>query len=141
MDTVTDQKFSLNNLDVLMRPGATIEKRDEGRHAGCWVKLANGWTLSVQWGCGNYSDNYNRSFDREPEDSTTAEIAVWRDDDPHHSMIAWGRDEWGETVQGYVSMARVQHILERDERDELVSLFQPPPPEPEPRAFDGWTDA
>lgn len=140
MESMTDTKFSLDNLDALMRPGATIEKRAEGRHAGCWVTLTSGWVLSIQWGTGNYSDNYVKHGDEKPEDSTTAELAAWRADDPSKDMIRWGADEYSETVEGYVSMARVQHILDLLQEDKLVVMWQPPTPDPEPRAIDGWDE-
>jgi hypothetical protein len=52
------------------------------RKKGFHITFENGYTVSVQFGPGNYCDNYNR---RIPEDeeacgeegSTTAECAVW----------------------------------------------------------------
>ena len=37
---------------------------------GFWAKFDNGWTMSVQWGLGNYMTN-----------AKTAEIAAWDEDD------------------------------------------------------------
>jgi hypothetical protein len=135
--------FSLDSLDAFMRPGATIEKRDEAPHAGCWVTLANGWVLSIQWGSGTYGDNYHGPWDTPPQDSNTAEIACWHTDEGRQGMIAWGTSSYGETVQGYVPMERVQRVLDLLDSGELIQSYTPPPeppPEPELRAVDGWED-
>jgi hypothetical protein len=133
MTSVTDQKFSLDNLDVFKRPGAVIEKREDDYHAGCWVTL-NGWTLSIQWGNGNYGDNYGTLNAGKPGDSMRAEIAVWRKDSKA-DLVKWGEDEHGDTVVGYVDMAFVQRVLDLIERDELVQMWQAPRPAPEARAI------
>lgn len=143
MTTQTDAKFSLDNLDVFMRPGASIEPRDGKSHAGCWVTLANGWVLSIQWGRMNYSDNYDGDFDEKPKDSSTAEIAVWHSDEGRQGMVGWGEGEWADEIQAYVSMERVQHILDLLHNGTLVQPYTPPPappPEPTTRAVDGWDD-
>ena len=52
---------------------------------GFRITFENGWTISVQFGPGNYCDNYNMSFMPDPKEasrtagengSTTAECAV-----------------------------------------------------------------
>jgi hypothetical protein len=134
----TGELFALDNLRILGRPNAVIEKREDGHHAGCWVHFDNGWTVSIQWGVGNYSDNYCMGLDAKPEDSTTAEVAVWAGDG---DMVRWGTDsEYPATVLGYCPMARVQHILDLVAEDKLMQTWQPPTPPPEQRAIDGWKD-
>lgn len=73
---------------------------------GVQMTFANGWTVSVQFGSGNYCDHYNRS-PRSGEHwetvqantgaigSTTAEIAAW---DADGTWYNFGDD----TVKGYV---------------------------------------
>lgn len=50
---------------------------------GIQFKLENGYTVSVQWGSGNYCDNYHHRLkgvgERMP-DSTTAETAIFNSD-------------------------------------------------------------
>lgn len=51
---------------------------------GFHITFENGWTISVQWGYGNYGDNYSRhwpertsrKFDDDLQ-SSEAEIAAW----------------------------------------------------------------
>jgi hypothetical protein len=62
--------------------------RDKGFH----MTFDNGWTVSVQWGTGNYGDHYMKMFDpvsASPTDlsqelaakgSFTAEAAAWDKD-------------------------------------------------------------
>lgn len=138
--TTTTQMFSLDNLEVFRRPGVKeIEPRTGGSFAGCWVRFENGWTLSIQWGIGNYGDNHGKHYRLdEPTDSTTAEIAAI---EPDGDMVSWGTDpEYAETVQGYVSMARVQHVLDLMAEDRLTQDYQPPTPPVERRAIDNWTE-
>lgn len=44
---------------------------------GFHVKFANGWTVSVQWGYGNYCENYH-ALDT-PFGCQTAETACWQE--------------------------------------------------------------
>ena len=64
------------------------------------MTFENGWTISVQWGYGNYCDNrsmlksdFNNTTDLECE---TAEIAIW---DKNNNWFGFGTDE----VKGYCS--------------------------------------
>lgn len=41
---------------------------------GFWLTFANGYTVSVQFGYGNYCSNYDKT---NFEDSETAEVAIW----------------------------------------------------------------
>lgn len=45
---------------------------------GFHMTFENGWTLSVQFGAGDYCDNYNHSLEPIPA-SRDAEIAAWND--------------------------------------------------------------
>lgn len=58
--------------------------RDQGFH----MTFENGYTISVQWGPGNYCDNHMRPFDYDEDrnghmrqranmQSNTAEVAAW----------------------------------------------------------------
>lgn len=55
---------------------------------GFQMTFANGYTISVQWGAGNYCDNrwpadgdFSWSKDAKSKD---AEIAIWKADNPRH---------------------------------------------------------
>lgn len=63
---------------------------------GFHMTFANGWTVSVQFGRGNYCANRdNGEYGKDAETSPNAEIA------------AWNGDEWhkfdGDVVRGWVS--------------------------------------
>lgn len=127
--------FAMSNLSVFERHGATVEPRDS--RSGCWVKLPNGWTLSIQWGACNYGSNQDLGLDTEPlPDATSAEIAAWHDE----RGTGTGMVEWvdGVAVLGWCSMDRVQHVLDLLAEDKLLCEYQPPA---ELRADDGWTEA
>lgn len=135
MTEVTANLFSLDNLATFERPGATVEKRSGEGFAGCWVHLENDWTVSIQWGRGNYSDNYRAHLSGTPGDSTTAEVAVWKGDDG--DLVRW-RD--GDTVLAYVPLDRVQHIIDLCASDALMKEYQPPLPPVEMVADDEWSE-
>lgn len=47
---------------------------------GFHLALKNGWTVSCQFGAGNYCDNYEGSlFDDAPKESDTVELWAWND--------------------------------------------------------------
>lgn len=50
---------------------------------GVHFTFPNGWTVSVQWGPGNYSDNHANmtKFSEPADDSNTAEVWAWDKDD------------------------------------------------------------
>jgi hypothetical protein len=109
--------FALSDLSQFERHGATIATKP-GR-TGYWIELPNGWTLSVQWGYGNYGSNrdidYNRALSGEVlPDAQTAEIAAWRGDS---GLVRWVD---GDTVQGWCSVERVQHVLDLLADDALL---------------------
>lgn len=75
----------------------------------------NGWVLSVQWGAGNYCDNYNASITEEcrgmrikhlKKPQHNAEIALWTHDE---------KKEWlkvhGDTVVPNVPIYAVLRII------------------------------
>ena len=53
---------------------------------GFHITFDNGWTVSVQFGPGSYSDNYDSmdySF-KESAQSNTAEVWCWNEGDKHY---------------------------------------------------------
>ena len=71
---------------------------------GFHITFENGWTVSVQWGPGNYCDNYAARFDldgRTDWESSTAEVAAWPAEGD------WYQFEHGDTVDGHRSPAEV----------------------------------
>lgn len=75
----------------------TSIESDNGFH----IRFNNGWTASVQWGYGTYSDNRTKKV---TSHSTTAEIAAWDKDGTWHSF---GDD----TVKGWQSPEEVAQFL------------------------------
>lgn len=77
---------------------------------GFWVTFANGYTVSVQFGGGSYSDNYDDEIGDEPyrqsgaKGSGTAECAVWG---PDGNMI----DRWEDTVSNRSTPAEVLELM------------------------------
>ena len=79
---------------------------------GFHVTFANGWTVSVQFGPGNYCANRDMSIRNDDEaagkkGSPTAEVAAWP---PDGELIGFSD---GDTVQGYQSPADVLDLLNR----------------------------
>lgn len=77
---------------------------------GFHITFANGWTVSVQFGPGNYCDNYDLDIGRDEEQagrdgSSTAEVAVWG---PGGDLIDRG---WGDTVGNRQTPAEVLDLL------------------------------
>lgn len=86
------------------RPGFKIT---EGK--GFHITFKNGWTVSVQFGPGNYGDNYRRRIRDDnvasgEEGSTCAETAVWPPSGEFHEID-------GDSVQGYRTPAQVLELL------------------------------
>jgi len=77
---------------------------------GFQMTFENGWTISVQWGYGNYCDN--RSFLQSDIDNTedleceTAEIAMWDKDD---KWFEFGYD----TVKGHCTPDEVADWIDK----------------------------
>ena len=78
---------------------------------GFHMTFGNGWTISVQFGPGNYCMNYGlRSYERLMRglESVDAEIAIWDRDGN------WFKFPSGDEVLGYVTpdfLARIIHTL------------------------------
>jgi len=79
---------------------------------GFKMTFENGWTISVQFGYGNYCQNYHHpngfNFGKNQElvTSTNAEIAIWDKDGKWYNF---GSD----TVKGYCSVNEVAKWIER----------------------------
>lgn len=77
---------------------------------GFHITFENGVTVSVQFGPGNYCDNYDAPFNREaPAEgwtSTTAETAAW---DRNHRWVI----ENGDEVQARRTPAEVLDFMNR----------------------------
>lgn len=76
------------------------------RGKGFQMTFDNGWTVSVQWGTGNYGDHYMVSDSSTDADvgakgSSTAEIAAWDKDGNWYQVSEY------DMVRGYVSTDEV----------------------------------
>jgi hypothetical protein len=87
---------------------------------GFHIEFLNGYTVSVQWGPGNYCDHYDQYYTDEfnmfslenskiagEKGSETAECAIWTKDG---SLIAHPTFE-GDTVGGYMTPEQVLELL------------------------------
>ena len=88
---------------------------NEGFHItgkkGFHIGFANGFTVSVQFGPGNYCDNYDMQIGREDEKageqgSSNAECAVWG---PGGDLI--NKPNWGDSVSNRSTPAEVLELL------------------------------
>jgi hypothetical protein len=84
---------------------------------GFHITFANGWTVSVQFGPGNYCANRHFEVMRDNEQcgergSTDAEIAAWPEGGSLRAFPEFGFD--GDTVKGWVTpdevLAFMTHI-------------------------------
>lgn len=79
---------------------------------GFHITFENGYTVSVQFGPGNYCDNYNGDFREKgieecgSRGSSTAECAVWARDG---TMIKY--DNWENTVSNRSTPAKVLALM------------------------------
>ena len=77
---------------------------------GFRMTFANGWRVSVQWGCGNYchsqdySARYGAEMTHEFWTSETAEVAAW---DANDKWYSFGAD----TVKGWMTANEVLAFL------------------------------
>lgn len=81
------------------------------RSKGFHIVFANGWTVSVQFGPGNYCDNYDLQIGSDEKEagengSGTAEVAAWPDSG---DMVRFGDD--GDTVAGRKTPTDVLALL------------------------------
>lgn len=81
------------------------------RGKGFHITFENGYTVSVQFGSGNYGDNYDASFDdyegAGEKGSKTVECAVWASDGEmiEHPLFD------GSNVGGYMPPSKVLELL------------------------------
>lgn len=90
-------------------------------YAGFMISFENGYTVSVQWSNANYCENrFKRKEDIRDDmgyvHSNTAEIAVWKTDDPNQDFIdanIFAPKEYSspDTVLGYLSPEQVVEVL------------------------------
>lgn len=74
---------------------------------GFHMTFANGYTVSVQFGAGNYSDNYDLSFKDEVDGvppSSVAEFPAWG---PDHAFIAVDDKE----IHGYITTDEALRLM------------------------------
>jgi len=90
--------------------------------AGFHITFDNGWTISVQWGPGNYGDNRMKSLEEEnfaevlsSMESRTAEIMAWDANDVHWDFSVGSRV--GLLGQGLLTKGWVKP-------DELIGYIQ-----------------
>jgi hypothetical protein len=85
------------------------------QNKGFGLTFENGWTISVQFGPGNYGSNHDadfRAFEKEGAKSDTAEIAAW---DPDGTWWDWDRG------QLCASDAEVSADADKEEPEFLMS--------------------
>jgi hypothetical protein len=79
---------------------------------GFHITFANGYTVSVQFGPGNYGDNYDMRIGADEQrageqGSARAECAVWKDG----GDLLEGPGFNGDTVVGYIDANRVLELM------------------------------
>lgn len=87
---------------------------------GFHIRFENGWTASVQFGPGNYGDNYGLEISEEGRreagrnGSTRAEIAAW---DANNNWFEFergtGDEKYTDTVEGYQPVTKVMAFLNK----------------------------
>lgn len=91
------------------------------RGGGFHIRFENGWTISVQFGDGTYSDNYLKITPEETraacQSSTTAELAII---DPDGELY---------TMRGEAEVFAYQKPADLLEMMNTVAAFLPKPPE------------
>jgi hypothetical protein len=106
--------YTTNQRDIMK-----IEHGDTGFH----VTTSTGFVLSVQYGPGNYCENY-ATFSYSPKgckvpEVETVEIAIWRTDD--QQFIRLGNDD----VAGYVPVSLIPKImLDLEENNLAVAIHR-----------------
>jgi hypothetical protein len=82
---------------------------------GFQMTFENGWTVSVQFGVGNYGDNYSlQDYSRPTEDiqSEKAEIAAWDKNNKCYDFSEFD-SEYKDTVKGYVKADQVLAFMNK----------------------------
>jgi hypothetical protein len=78
---------------------------------GFQIALRNGWTVSVQFGAGNYGSNYNAEYDAARKEdfwkANTAEIAAWYGEQRDCNWYTFGNDQ----VKGWCTADEVVAFL------------------------------
>ena len=93
---------------------------------GFTITFANGWTASVQWGWGNYCDNYDATYPEHYPDSTTAEIAAYNGDTwlrvsgKRYAPMGKRSPYGGTDVRGYVSPDEIPAFLTAVARQQSI---------------------
>ena len=86
---------------------------------GFQMTFESGWTISVQWGRGNYCERMNSSIDEDRKqmtvESTSAEIAIWNKDGE------WYTFDNGDTVLGYLTADEVAEWISAAQFGMLVN--------------------
>ena len=82
------------------------------RQHGFHITFENGWTISAQFGPGNYCDNYDMCIGEEDQlageqGSTTAECAIWAGDGGLEKLPNGG----GDTVTNRSTPAEVLELI------------------------------
>ena len=100
--------LGVSDSEAESRPAGFAITGGKGFH----VTFENGWTVSVQFGGGNYSANYDEPIGGRLLDpkyklppSATAEIAAWPQDGPWY-------DFGGDLVAGYKTPADVLAFMQ-----------------------------
>lgn len=81
------------------------------RGKGFHITFANGWTISVQFGNGNYCDNYDfrgTSVESGEKGSSDAEVATIS---PSGDLFPCPLFESGDTVEGQCSPEKVAALI------------------------------
>lgn len=86
------------------------------------MKFENGWTISVQWGIGNYCDMRDgKSWDtsmKTPDmiwESPNAEIAIWKDDSGESEHCYYKFDN-GDVCKGWCTPDEVAEWIDNVSR-------------------------
>lgn len=75
---------------------------------GFHMTFANGWTVSVQFGYGNYGSNYSFAgkYDGPVPPAETAEVAAWRESSEGMAIL-----DSGDSVAGHYTPDRVLALM------------------------------
>lgn len=107
--TLEAEADGLRRLAARPMPEGRIGFRITGGR-GFHITFANGWTVSVQFGPGNYCDNYDDDFRESAESgargSSTAEAAVWP---ANGQLVSYG--DWGNTVGNRLTPTQILELL------------------------------
>lgn len=75
---------------------------------GFHISFENGYTISIQFGYGNYCKNYNVE-NKTYSECENAEIAIWDEDGVWHTKDFTGNDD--DNVLGYVQPEMVAKMI------------------------------